>query len=268
MAKKKIKQHKNIVKKEHKKAVRKSVEEIKISYPATKKHSHKSFYIGFSIIIALIILSIIILYLPEEARQPTSITPTKPVDQIKNETKIITIEPILSQSVFDEKVLLNEMSKCISDSKKIVDDDINNYIVISSNNISACSSLEKDQKLFCQAKINKDVGYCNEEDNKDVCRAIILNDKNLCNNNQDCIKLISKDITVCNLLDLKQSLVCKFQLTNDKKYYDLAIQEISKDCTDDVYNRFAFLYKEPELCLRVLNKELKKECQSAVSTDS
>ena len=269
MAKKKIKQHKKIEKKEHKRIVKKSFEEFKIPLTQlTKRHSHKGFYIGFSIILALIILSIIILYLPEEARQPVTITPTKQIDQVKNETKTITIEPIISQSIFDEKTLLNEMSKCISDSRNIVDGDINNYIAINSNNISACESLEEDQKIFCQAKINKDASYCNEADDKDICKAIILDNKNLCNNNQECIKLISKDISVCNLLELKQSLVCKFELTNDKKYYDLVIQEISKDCTDDVYNRFAFLYKEPELCLRVLNKELKQNCQSAVSTDS
>ena len=57
MAKKKIKQHKKIEKKEHKRIVKKSFEEFKIPLTQlTKRHSHKGFYIGFSIILALIIL--------------------------------------------------------------------------------------------------------------------------------------------------------------------------------------------------------------------
>ncbi len=263
MAKKKKQHHKKSVKKQ-----KKEIKESKVILPvlSQQKHSHKSFYIAFSVIAALIITFTLILYIPEEE---IKLVKTQENKTVENQTTTeLVIEPIISTIDIDEKPITDEISRCVKDFKDLINKTIENYNAMNSNDINTCSTLSDDEKAFCEARINKDVDFCNDVLDKDVCKAVILNDPLLCKSNQNCVSLLTKDVSFCNSFELKESLLCKFQITGDKKHYDLAIQEFSKDCIDQAYNKFAFLYNEPNLCLRILNKELKKTCQSTTSIDS
>ncbi len=150
-----------------------------------------------------------------------------------------------------------QVQSCLAEGQ----DSYNYVMAMKTKDASYCQKVE--DRDFCIANINRDIGICNAREPSEIstCQAYILKDSSLCAQADFyCLAYTTGDSAYCNSLQEELREECSAVAELNADYY------ISKDretqCRDEGFLVSAVMTGDYSYCERIKNQEIKEECLS------